>query len=132
VAALVGVAAGLAVAAVALPLLADGRIAPVSLLAIPCAAALAWFTLRALAAGQPARAGLIAVILAAPLNWVVLEGVLPQSGRLGQLLSSNQPPERLSPILPTRADRLAKWQGRSLGSRGSRAWDSNSGPKAFT
>uniref|UniRef100_UPI0022EBA0BC ArnT family glycosyltransferase n=1 Tax=Falsiroseomonas oryzae TaxID=2766473 RepID=UPI0022EBA0BC len=58
--ALFGVAAGLAIAAVALPFLADGRISPVAMLAVPAAAALAVVAWRALRAGQPARAGLLA------------------------------------------------------------------------
>ncbi len=73
VAALVGAAFGLALAAVALPVLADSSLSPVALLALP-AAALFLLVLR----GPPARAGLLAVLLAVPLYAVVLEGVLPR------------------------------------------------------
>jgi 4-amino-4-deoxy-L-arabinose transferase-like glycosyltransferase len=76
--ALGGAAFGLAAAAVALPMLADGDLSPVALLAVPVAAVLVLLVLRALQAGQPARAALLAVIAAVPLNWVVLEGVLPR------------------------------------------------------
>jgi 4-amino-4-deoxy-L-arabinose transferase-like glycosyltransferase len=95
--ALAGGAAGLAVAAVVVPYLADGRISLVALLALPIGAALAWLALRALAAGKPARAGLLAVLLAVPLNWVVLEGVLPRltapwiSPRLAALVQAAAP-----------------------------------------
>jgi hypothetical protein len=90
-----------------LPFLADGRISPVALLALPIAAALAWLPLRALAAGQPARAGLLAVLLAVPLNWVILHGVLPRltapwiSPRLADLVRQVQPglpPERFGVV----------------------------------
>lgn len=73
-----GVALGLAAAAVALPVLADGAVSVVSLLALPAAAVLAVLVLRALRADAPARAGLLAVMLAVPLQAVVLEGVLPR------------------------------------------------------
>jgi hypothetical protein len=76
--AVAGVAAGLAVAAVALPILADGALSPVSLLALPLAGALAFLVLRALRAGAPARAALLGLLLAVPLQAVILEGVLPR------------------------------------------------------
>lgn len=85
-------AAGLAVAAVALPVLADGAVAPLSLLALP-AAALFLLLRRA----PPARAALLAALLAIPLNWVVLEGVLPRltapwiSPRLAALVQETRP-----------------------------------------
>ena len=95
--ALAGPAAGLAVAAVALPFLADRLVSPVALLALPAAVALAVLALRALSAGEPARAALLAVVLAVPLNWVVLQGVLPRleapwiSPRLAALVQGVQP-----------------------------------------
>ena len=95
--ALGGTAIGLALAAVALPVLADGRLSWVSLLALPAAALLAFVTLRLLGQGMPARAGLAAVILAAPLYWIVLEGVLPRlrspwiSPRLAALVQQASP-----------------------------------------
>jgi 4-amino-4-deoxy-L-arabinose transferase-like glycosyltransferase len=95
--ALVGAAAGLAIAAVALPFLADGRISWIALLAVPFAALLAYAALRALSAGMPARAGLVAVLLAIPLNWVILQGVLPRltapwiSPRLAALVQQASP-----------------------------------------
>ncbi|MGG5810167.1 ArnT family glycosyltransferase [Falsiroseomonas sp. CW058] len=75
---LTAAALGLAAAAAALPVLADHRLSPVALLALPAAALLVWATLREMRRGQPARAALAAVLLAVPLNWVVLEGVLPR------------------------------------------------------
>jgi 4-amino-4-deoxy-L-arabinose transferase-like glycosyltransferase len=77
VVALAGVAAGLAIAAVVLPKIADGHFSLVALLALP-AAALMILPIRALLAGNAARAGLLAVLCAVPLYWVVLEGVLPR------------------------------------------------------
>jgi hypothetical protein len=88
---------GLAVAAVALPVLADRALSPVSLLAPPAAALLAWAVLRALRAGQPARAGLLAVVLVIPLQAVVMEGVLPRlqapwiSPRLAETVRAAEP-----------------------------------------
>jgi 4-amino-4-deoxy-L-arabinose transferase-like glycosyltransferase len=70
------VATGLALAAVALPWLADGAPSFPSLLALPFAAALVVLVWRHWAA--PARAGLLAVALAVPLQAVILEGVLPR------------------------------------------------------
>ena len=70
------VAIGLAVAALALPWLADGAPSLPSLLALPAAAALVVLVWRHWAA--PARAGLLAVTLAVPLQAVILEGVLPR------------------------------------------------------
>jgi hypothetical protein len=95
--ALVGAAAGLAIAAVALPFLADGRISWIALLAVPAAGLLAFAALRALSAGLPARAGLLAVLFAIPLNWVILQGVLPRltapwiSPRLAHLVQQAAP-----------------------------------------
>jgi len=92
VAALVLAPFGLALAAVALPVLADGALSPVSLLALPVAA-LFLLVLRA----PPARAGLLAVVAAIPLYWVVLEGVLPRltapwiSPRLAALAQEAKP-----------------------------------------
>lgn len=77
-AALFGTALGLAGLAVALPLLADGRVGLASLLAIPFAAALLWAVPHAARTGEWARAGLSAALLAVPLYWVLLEGVLPR------------------------------------------------------
>jgi hypothetical protein len=88
---------GLALAAVALPVLADGDFSIVALLALPCIAALVLLTLRALREGEPARAALLSVMLAVPLNWVVLEGVLPRltapwlSPRLAALVAEARP-----------------------------------------
>ena len=76
--ALAGAAAGIALAAAVLPMLADRNVSPVALLAIPTSALLVWTVIRALRENQPARAGLLAVMLAVPLNWIVLEGVLPR------------------------------------------------------
>jgi 4-amino-4-deoxy-L-arabinose transferase-like glycosyltransferase len=93
VAALVLAAFGLALAAVALPVLADGAVSLVSLLALPAAAALVVLVLRA----PPARAGLLAALLAVPLYAVVLEGVLPRltapwiSPRLAALAQEARP-----------------------------------------
>jgi len=95
--ALVAAALGLAVAAVALPVIADGRVSAVSLLAVPAAAALVFVVLWALRAGAPARAALGAVLLAIPLQAVVLEGVLPRltapwlSPRIAALVHSAAP-----------------------------------------
>jgi hypothetical protein len=97
VVALCAAAAGLAVAAVALPWYADNRISLLSLLAIPAAGALVFVALRTLSHSGPARAGLMAVILAVPLNWVLLEGVLARmsapwiSPRLAALVQRAQP-----------------------------------------
>jgi 4-amino-4-deoxy-L-arabinose transferase-like glycosyltransferase len=76
-AALFGTGIGLAVASVALPLVADGRVSPVGLLAVPVVGVLLWAVWRAARVGEWARAGLVAVLLAVPLYWVVLGGVLP-------------------------------------------------------
>jgi hypothetical protein len=88
---------GLALAAVALPVLADGAFSFVALLALPAVAALVLLTVRALREGQPARAALLSVVLAVPLNWAVLEGVLPRlsapwlSPRLAALVAEARP-----------------------------------------
>ncbi|HEY8611785.1 MAG TPA: glycosyltransferase family 39 protein, partial [Roseomonas sp.] len=76
-AALFGTGIGLAIGAVALPVLADGRVSPAGLLAVPVVGLLLWAVLRAARIGEWARAGLSAAILAVPLYWVVLGGVLP-------------------------------------------------------
>jgi 4-amino-4-deoxy-L-arabinose transferase-like glycosyltransferase len=95
--ALVAAALGLAVAAVALPVIADGRVSAVALLAVPAAGALVFVLLWALRAGAPARAALGAVLLAIPLQAVVLEGVLPRltapwlSPRIAGLVHSAAP-----------------------------------------
>jgi 4-amino-4-deoxy-L-arabinose transferase-like glycosyltransferase len=78
VAALGGAAIGLAVANVAIPMLADGRLSRIAVLALPVAGLLVFLALRALLAGRPGRAGLLAVICAIPLHWVILEGTLPR------------------------------------------------------
>jgi hypothetical protein len=62
---------------VALPLVADGRVSLVGLLAVPVVGVLLWSVWRAARVGEWARAGLVAVLLAVPLYWVVLGGVLP-------------------------------------------------------
>jgi hypothetical protein len=96
-AALVGAPVGLALAAAALPVLADGAVSVPALLGLPVAGLFVFATLRALGAGQPARAGLVGVALAVPLNWVVLEGVLPRltapwiSPRLAALVQQAHP-----------------------------------------
>ena len=96
-AALVAAALGIALAAVVLPVLADGVVSPIALLALPVAAALVWFALRELRAGAPARAALGAVLLAIPLQAVVLEGVLPRltapwlSPRIAALVQATSP-----------------------------------------
>jgi hypothetical protein len=76
--ALVGVALGLAIAAVLLPWLADGRLDAVALLAIPAAALLVLAVVRAADAAAWGRAALLAALLAAPFYAVVLGGVLPR------------------------------------------------------
>lgn len=94
---LIGVALGLAIAAVVLPWLADRELSPVALFALPAAALLIWAVLAALRAGRPARAALLAVLLAVPLQAVVLEGVLPRltapwiSPRLAALVRQTAP-----------------------------------------
>ncbi len=77
-AALWGTGIGLAVACVALPVLADGRVDALSFLAIPAAGALVWVTTRAIRAGAWPRAALSAALLSVPLYWVILEVVLPR------------------------------------------------------
>ncbi|WP_338665179.1 phospholipid carrier-dependent glycosyltransferase [Pararoseomonas sp. SCSIO 73927] len=76
-AALYGTAAGLAIGAVALPVLADGRVSLPGLLAVPLAAGLLLAVTRAARAGEWARAGLSGAVLAVPLYWALLGGVLP-------------------------------------------------------
>ncbi|MFH5923266.1 glycosyltransferase family 39 protein [Roseomonas xinghualingensis] len=76
-AALFGTGIGLAAAAVALPVVADGRVSLVSLLAVPVVGVMLWAVVRAARVGEWARAGLSAALLAVPLYWVVMGGVLP-------------------------------------------------------
>jgi hypothetical protein len=105
---------GLALAAVALPVLADGAFSAIALLGLPAVTALVLFALRALREGEPARAGLLAVLLAVPLNWVVLEGVLPRltapwlSPRLAALA------QQARPGVPDRAFGVAGYHEPSL------------------
>ncbi|MCU0889545.1 MAG: phospholipid carrier-dependent glycosyltransferase [Rubritepida sp.] len=90
-------AVGLGVAAALLPLLADGRVVVIALLALPLAVALAVLVLRLMRAGQPARAALLAVALTLPLHWIALGEVLPRltapwiSPRLATLVLQAQP-----------------------------------------
>ncbi len=76
--ALVGVAVGLPVAALAAAIWLSDAALPGALLAIPAAMALLWVVLRAWRAGDWRRAGFAAVVLAVPLYAVVLEGVAPR------------------------------------------------------
>ncbi|MFT8245846.1 ArnT family glycosyltransferase [Roseomonas sp. BN140053] len=76
--ALGGVALGLAAVAAVLPWIADRRVDPVALLAIPAAGLLVWQVVLHGRDGQWARAGLAAAVLAVPLQWVLLGGVLPR------------------------------------------------------
>ena len=101
-AALWGTGIGLAVACVALPVIADGRVLPLSLLALPAAALLLWGVTAAVRAGAWPRAALAAPLLSVPLYWVVLEAVLPRveapwvSPRVAALArAAGTPPERL-------------------------------------
>lgn len=77
-AALVGVAAGLAVAALAAALWLSPAALPGALLAVPAAAALVVVAGRAWRAAAWGRAGIAAVVLAVPLYAAVLEGVAPR------------------------------------------------------
>jgi len=94
---LVLVAVALGVAAALLPWLADHRIDPVALLALPAAGLLLWGTLATLRRRGIAQAGLAAAILAVPLYAVVLGGVLPRltapwiGPRLAELLTEAAP-----------------------------------------
>ena len=76
--ALGGVALALAVAAPVLPWIADRRIDPVALLALPAAGLLVWRVATHARATEWGRAGLAAALLAIPLQWVLLQGVLPR------------------------------------------------------
>jgi 4-amino-4-deoxy-L-arabinose transferase-like glycosyltransferase len=76
--ALAGVAAGLALLALALPLYLGRDLPPAALLALPLAVLLAVVVLRAARAGAWGRAGLLGALLAAPLYATVLEGVAPR------------------------------------------------------
>jgi 4-amino-4-deoxy-L-arabinose transferase-like glycosyltransferase len=97
-AALYGTGIGLAIGAVALPVVADGRVSIPGLLAVPVIGLLLWATTRAARAGEWARAGLSAAVLAVPLYWVVLGGVLPHltapwvSTRVGTLVAAEGVP----------------------------------------
>ena len=97
VAGAIAVAVGLAAAAVVLPVLADGAVSPLALLAVPAAGLFIAGVLAMLRDGAPARAALIAVLLAVPLQAVVLEGVLPRlmapwiSPRLAALVQQAAP-----------------------------------------
>ncbi len=77
-AALVGVAAGLPVAALAAAIWLSGAALPGALLAVAASALLLWVVLRAWRAEAWGRAGLAAVVLAVPLYAAVLEGVAPR------------------------------------------------------
>lgn len=72
------VAVALGLAAGVLPWLADRRIDPVALLALPFALLLVWAVAREWRAGAHARAILAAIILAVPLYATILGGVLPR------------------------------------------------------
>lgn len=74
--ALVGAPVGLALAGIALPWLADQRLNPIALLALPAAALLVWRVVVHARTMHWARAGLAAVLFAVPLQWVLLQGVL--------------------------------------------------------
>lgn len=100
-AALGAAALGLAAACVALPLLADGRLDPWSLLAVPAALVLLWRVAVHARAGAWARAGLAAVLLAVPVQWVAFQAVLPRlhapwvSAHLDGAIPAAVPPERI-------------------------------------
>lgn len=78
VAALVGVAAGLALLALALPWYLAREVTVGGVLAVPAAALLVFMALRAARAGAWGRAGLLGALLAVPLYAAVLEGVVPR------------------------------------------------------
>lgn len=78
VAALVGVAAGLALLALALPWYLGREVTAGDVLAVPAAALLVFMALRAARAGAWGRAGLLGALLAVPLYAAVLEGVVPR------------------------------------------------------
>ena len=77
-AALFGTGLGLAVGAVALPLVADGQVSVFGLLAVLVAGLLLWAVMQAVKGGEWARAGLSAALLAVPLYALLLGGVLPR------------------------------------------------------
>ncbi len=112
--ALAGPALGLGLAAIALPMLADGRLSWLSLLALPAAVLLILAMGAALRAGQPARAGLLGAALAVPLQAVVLEAVLPRleapwiSPRLAALVRD------VAPALPDERFGIAGYHEPSL------------------
>ncbi|UFN51318.1 glycosyltransferase family 39 protein [Roseomonas sp. OT10] len=76
--ALGGVATGLGIGAALLPWLADRRVDPAALLAVPAAALLVWRVAVHGRSGEWGRAGLAAALLAIPLQWVVMQAVLPR------------------------------------------------------
>ncbi len=75
--ALAGGAAGLALATVILPWLADRRVDPAAMLALPASGLLIWRVVVHARTGHWGRAGLAAAMLVIPLQWVALQGVLP-------------------------------------------------------
>lgn len=77
-AALTGVAGGMAVAALGAAIWLDMAALPGAVLAVPAAGLLLWGVLRAWRAAAWGRAGLAAAVLAIPLYAAVLEGVAPQ------------------------------------------------------
>lgn len=93
----VAAAAGLALAAAVLPVLADGAVDPLALLALPAAALFIWAVLALLRQGRPARAALAAVLLAVPIQATALGLVLPRleapwiSPRLAALVRATAP-----------------------------------------
>ncbi|MBL6456481.1 glycosyltransferase family 39 protein [Belnapia sp. T6] len=82
IAALVLVAAGLAVAALAAPWQLERRLLPGGLIALPAAAALIYLLLRVGRQRAWGRAGLLGALLAIPLYAAVLEGVAPRLAAL--------------------------------------------------
>jgi 4-amino-4-deoxy-L-arabinose transferase-like glycosyltransferase len=113
-AALGGVALIMALAAPALPRIADTVPLWWPAIALPFAALLVWAVARAMRAGQPARAGWTAALLAVPLYAILLQGVLPQlrapwiSPRLAAAL------REAAPGLPTREIGVAGYHEPSL------------------
>ncbi len=81
-AALVAVAGGLALAALALPWWLSRSVTLGGMLAVPLAAVLVVVALRAARRGAWGRAGLASALLAAPLYAAVLEGVAPRLSAL--------------------------------------------------
>ena len=97
VAALVGVAAGLAIAAQAAPWYLERRLLPAGLLVLPVAVALVVVLLRAARRREWGRAGLLGALLAVPLYALVLEGVVPRlaplwiAPKLAEVLAARAP-----------------------------------------